>query len=484
VVSASDSGAAAVASRAPRGEGCAMTHAGRAGNHRHPVSAASLALAGIECDMSCRSSGFTRTGGVKQQVRQEPSACVTGRLRTWVAACHCRVRRNRPSLDTLRSSASAKRPPRNSSKQPRDDDHRSRLKDWRTSCLGGRSFQNPNRCWRLVPRRTASMFAVTVCSASGRLYETLHRPTIFTGKDRGGGATGVSSNRPPLRQWLWETGDQFNARSLRAAGTDVQGGRNAETAGRYRCGRQGRGRNYAAGTTNMVIEHGIPTGFIVFGIVLCLFWLPVVALVAVVQKRSIWPAIILGLLGPFGFYAFPRLPPRKPRTPLSTRIGTQVTIGTDIGTANDGRTTTYPTTRRHRDSCRVRSQKQAVVPAWPRPAGTPTRVRPRGRAGYAGRGCAGKLARRPMVRRPPVVITRRGRRRSSCRHRAHRVGDRQGQHQPDRVVGQRIPDGEPDLTDDDPPASPRPGRLRLRCGGHPTSTLAICLSHTVGYWCR
>jgi hypothetical protein len=253
VVSASDSGAAAVASRAPRGEGCAMTHAGRAGNHRHPVSAASLALAGIECDMSCRSSGFTRTGGVKQQVRQEPSACVTGRLRTWVAACHCRVRRNRPSLDTLRSSASAKRPPRNSSKQPRDDDHRSRLKDWRTSCLGGRSFQNPNRCWRLVPRRTASMFAVTVCSASGRLYETLHRPTIFTGKDRGGGATGVSSNRPPLRQWLWETGDQFNARSLRAAGTDVQGGRNAETAGRYRCGRQGRLWEKLCGRDN---EHG------------------------------------------------------------------------------------------------------------------------------------------------------------------------------------------------------------------------------------
>jgi len=60
-----------------------------------------------------------------------------------------------------------------------------------------------------------------------------------------------------------------------------------------------------------------------------------------------------------------------------------------------------------------------------------------------------------MVRRPPV-ITRRGRRTSSCRHPALRVGDRQGQRRRIALSASASPDGEPDRTDDDPPALPRP----------------------------
>ena len=66
----------------------------------------------------------------------------------------------------------------------------------------------------------------------------------------------------------------------------------------------------------MVIREGIPAALVVVFAVLWLLWLPVVVVVALVQKRTIGLAILFGmLLGPFGFYFFPRLPPRKPRTP-------------------------------------------------------------------------------------------------------------------------------------------------------------------------
>jgi uncharacterized protein DUF2510 len=66
----------------------------------------------------------------------------------------------------------------------------------------------------------------------------------------------------------------------------------------------------------MVIREGIPTALVVVFAVLWLLWLPVVVVVGLVQKRTIGLAILCGmLLGPFGFYFFPRLPPRKPRTP-------------------------------------------------------------------------------------------------------------------------------------------------------------------------
>jgi hypothetical protein len=68
----------------------------------------------------------------------------------------------------------------------------------------------------------------------------------------------------------------------------------------------------------MVIREGIPAALVVVFAVLWLLWLPVVVVVvvAVVQKRTIGSAILFGMfLGPFGFYFFPRLPPREPRTP-------------------------------------------------------------------------------------------------------------------------------------------------------------------------
>ena len=66
----------------------------------------------------------------------------------------------------------------------------------------------------------------------------------------------------------------------------------------------------------MVIREGIPAALVVVFAVLWLLWLPVVVVVALVQRRTIGLAILFGmLLGPFGFYFFPRLPPRKPRTP-------------------------------------------------------------------------------------------------------------------------------------------------------------------------
>ena len=75
-------------------------------------------------------------------------------------------------------------------------------------------------------------------------------------------------------------------------------------------------RKYATRTTNMVMREGIPAAAVVVFTVLWLLWLPVVMVVALVQKRTIGLAILFGmLLGPFGFYFFPRLPPRKPRTP-------------------------------------------------------------------------------------------------------------------------------------------------------------------------
>ena len=66
----------------------------------------------------------------------------------------------------------------------------------------------------------------------------------------------------------------------------------------------------------MVVKQGIPASLVIVFAVLWLLWRPVVVVVALVQKRTIGLAILFGmLLGPFGFYFFPRLPPRKPRTP-------------------------------------------------------------------------------------------------------------------------------------------------------------------------
>ena len=66
----------------------------------------------------------------------------------------------------------------------------------------------------------------------------------------------------------------------------------------------------------MVVKQGIPASLVIVFAVLWLLWLPVVVVVALVQKRTMGLAILFGmLLGPFGFYVFPRLPPRKPRTP-------------------------------------------------------------------------------------------------------------------------------------------------------------------------
>lgn len=66
----------------------------------------------------------------------------------------------------------------------------------------------------------------------------------------------------------------------------------------------------------MTLREGIPPALLaVFG-VMWLLWLPAVVGVALLQKRTMGRAVLLGmLLGPFGFYFFPRLPPRKPRTP-------------------------------------------------------------------------------------------------------------------------------------------------------------------------
>ena len=65
-----------------------------------------------------------------------------------------------------------------------------------------------------------------------------------------------------------------------------------------------------------MIKEEIPAGFLVVAAVFCILWLPIVAVVAVVQKRSIGLAILFGmLLGPFGLYLFPRLPPKNPRSP-------------------------------------------------------------------------------------------------------------------------------------------------------------------------
>jgi Protein of unknown function (DUF2510) len=66
----------------------------------------------------------------------------------------------------------------------------------------------------------------------------------------------------------------------------------------------------------MVIKEGFPASLGVVFAVLWLLWLPVVVVVALVQKRTMGLAILFGmLLGPLGFYFFPRLSPRKPRTP-------------------------------------------------------------------------------------------------------------------------------------------------------------------------
>jgi hypothetical protein len=66
----------------------------------------------------------------------------------------------------------------------------------------------------------------------------------------------------------------------------------------------------------MIIREGIPAALIVVFAVLWLLWLPAVIVVALVQKRTMGLAVLFGmLLGPLGFYVFPRLPPRKPRSP-------------------------------------------------------------------------------------------------------------------------------------------------------------------------
>ncbi len=68
---------------------------------------------------------------------------------------------------------------------------------------------------------------------------------------------------------------------------------------------------------------------------------PVVVVVALVQKRTTGLAIVFGmLLGPFGFRCPPGCRRGSPETPVGTHIGTPITIGTDIGTARDGPTTT------------------------------------------------------------------------------------------------------------------------------------------------
>jgi hypothetical protein len=55
----------------------------------------------------------------------------------------------------------------------------------------------------------------------------------------------------------------------------------------------------------MVVKQGISASLVIVFAVLWLLWLPVVVVVAHVQKRTIGLAILIGiLLGPFGFYFF------------------------------------------------------------------------------------------------------------------------------------------------------------------------------------
>jgi hypothetical protein len=99
--------------------------------------------------------------------------------------------------------------------------------------------------------------------------------------------------------------EEFNGNAGRPAGHRLAG------LGTPYCGGK-----CAARRTNMVIKEGIPASLVVVFAVLWLLWLPVVVVVALVQKRTMGLAIMWGmLLGPFGFYFFPRLPPRRPRTP-------------------------------------------------------------------------------------------------------------------------------------------------------------------------
>ena len=121
----------------------------------------------------------------------------------------------------------------------------------------------------------------------------------------------------------------------------------------------------------MVIREGIPAALVVVFAVLWLLWLPVVVVVAFVQKRTIGLAILFGmLLGPFGFYVSPGCRREGPEPPVGTHICTPITIGTDIGTARDGPTTTC----RHGDVRQVGRQRQAVPTH--RRAGTRTRTAP------------------------------------------------------------------------------------------------------------
>jgi hypothetical protein len=66
----------------------------------------------------------------------------------------------------------------------------------------------------------------------------------------------------------------------------------------------------------MVIDEGQPMALAVIGLVLWLFWLPLVVIVTLVQRRSVGRAVLFALLlGPFALYVVPRLPPGKPANP-------------------------------------------------------------------------------------------------------------------------------------------------------------------------
>ena len=65
--------------------------------------------------------------------------------------------------------------------------------------------------------------------------------------------------------------------------------------------------------TALVIREGFPAALVVVFAVLWLLWLPVVVVVALVQKRPLGWAILFGmLLGPFGFYFSPAAAPETP----------------------------------------------------------------------------------------------------------------------------------------------------------------------------
>jgi hypothetical protein len=74
--------------------------------------------------------------------------------------------------------------------------------------------------------------------------------------------------------------------------------------------------SYTGRKADMVMTEGFPAPLVIVFAVLWALWFPVVVVVALIQRRTIPLAILFGmLLGPFGFYLFPRLSPRKPKSP-------------------------------------------------------------------------------------------------------------------------------------------------------------------------